>query len=713
MSRRWGSASVRTVLIVILVVGGCCAAAGLATAATTDHDPGWSVEEQSQDGSADNGSTISAQTTSGNVQVVVTASPLAGTYPSDGTIEAAVGVLNASAEPQRPLPGEDVTVTITSPDGDTTTVSGTTDGNGSFLASYDLQNRPDGFYEITVTHGSSDTSSSIEVPVGPSVIGTTGGESVYLDKETTRSFLVRNGTEAVSGMPVTMTVRRGTTVVETKTAESGPNGFVKISFVPEQPASYQIMAKAENATVASPGFGGFLGATDLTAKSLPFSGDGVRRGENASYSGRLMSSSGPVPNTNLDIEFTDFDGNSIVTTEAETDENGFFVADYRIPNDTDVQSTNVDITTDGGAEVASSTGNVFVSDQPSGTTQDVVISTSGDQFQFRAAPGETVTRTFTATDNGSAITNQEIEVVVRYTSGAPVFNGTVVTNDTGQAEVAFEVPDDAIDGTRLSILSAMEYQGQTYRGGSSVSVRALNIQDAATFQPGEASIEVTDATTGDPVAGVPLYFDAQYSQVDSGSFETGGLETDSTGTAQTSYPVPDDVGFYHNKNIVHRYEEARFPTSLLAPYPGELSVSTTTAAPGETVEISLENTGGASAEGIVFGEVDRPEIPYATTISTDANATITVPENASDGARINVNVWAVDADGNRYSDYGFGAITVENDTADTGEAAYANASGVIDNDGLRTAVDDWRTGEIDSGLLRDVVDAWRTGEQVA
>lgn len=698
----------------IVLVGGLCAAVGFATAATTDHDQGWSVEQQSQDGSADggNGSAISAQTTAGDIGVVVSASPLARTYPSDGRIKAAVGVLNVSATPQRPLPGESVTVNVTSPAGDTTTVTGTTDGNGSLVVPYDLQNRPDGYYQITVTHDESGTSSSIEVPVGPSVIGTTGGETVYLGEETTRSFLVRNGTQAVSGMPVTLSVRRGTTVVATKTAETGPDGFVNISFVPDQPANYQVSASAKNATVVSPGFGGFLGATDLTAKSLPFTGDSVRRGENASYSARLMSASGPVPNTNLTIEIAGFQTSETVTTEAQTDENGFFVADYRIPNDTDMQSASVTITTESGANVAASTDFISVRDPQSSTTPDVVISTSGGEF--RAAPGETVTRTLTATDNGSAITNQEIAVVVRYTSGAPVFNGTVVTNGTGQAEVAFEVPDDAIDGTRLSILSAMQYQGQTYQGGSSVSVRALDIQDFGSFQSGTASIEVTNATTGDAVAGVPLYFDAQYSQVDSGSFETGGLATDSTGTAEASYPVPDDVGFYHNKNVVHRYEDARFPRLLLNQYPGELVVSTTTPAPGETVEVSFGSTGGATAEGIVFGGTRRRGgVPYAAEISTGTNATFTVSENATNGSTVDLNVWAVDADGNRYADYGFGVITVVNDTAETGEAAYANSSGVIDNDGLRTAVDDWRQGEISTTLLRDVVDAWRTGEQVA
>lgn len=43
---------------------------------------------------------------------------------------------------------------------------------------------------------------------------------------------------------------------------------------------------------------------------------------------------------------------------------------------------------------------------------------------------------------------------------------------------------------------------------------------------------------------------------------------------------------------------------------------------------------------------------------------------------------------------------------------YTNDEGVVDADGLRTAIDDWRAGEIDTELLRDVLDAWRTGQPV-
>jgi len=45
-------------------------------------------------------------------------------------------------------------------------------------------------------------------------------------------------------------------------------------------------------------------------------------------------------------------------------------------------------------------------------------------------------------------------------------------------------------------------------------------------------------------------------------------------------------------------------------------------------------------------------------------------------------------------------------------ADYANDEGVVETEGLRQAVDDWRSGAVDTGLLRDAVEHWRSGEPV-
>jgi len=52
------------------------------------------------------------------------------------------------------------------------------------------------------------------------------------------------------------------------------------------------------------------------------------------------------------------------------------------------------------------------------------------------------------------------------------------------------------------------------------------------------------------------------------------------------------------------------------------------------------------------------------------------------------------------------------DPTDSPLAEYANDDGIVDTDGLREAIDDWRADEIDTDLLRAAIDAWRTEEPV-
>jgi len=49
----------------------------------------------------------------------------------------------------------------------------------------------------------------------------------------------------------------------------------------------------------------------------------------------------------------------------------------------------------------------------------------------------------------------------------------------------------------------------------------------------------------------------------------------------------------------------------------------------------------------------------------------------------------------------------DSDEFDVGD--YENEDGVVDTDGLRAAIDDWRNGDIETDDLRTVIDAWRSG----
>lgn len=59
-------------------------------------------------------------------------------------------------------------------------------------------------------------------------------------------------------------------------------------------------------------------------------------------------------------------------------------------------------------------------------------------------------------------------------------------------------------------------------------------------------------------------------------------------------------------------------------------------------------------------------------------------------------------------------ITTESDTIIVGKQIerYTDEDGIVQTEGLRAAIDDWRAGEVNTGLLRYVIDAWRSGEPI-
>ena len=57
-------------------------------------------------------------------------------------------------------------------------------------------------------------------------------------------------------------------------------------------------------------------------------------------------------------------------------------------------------------------------------------------------------------------------------------------------------------------------------------------------------------------------------------------------------------------------------------------------------------------------------------------------------------------------------VTVVLEGPEPSVADYTNEDDIVDTDGLRDAVSEWRSGEIDTDLLREVVSYWRSGEVV-
>jgi len=122
-------------------------------------------------------------------------------------------------------------------------------------------------------------------------------------------------------------------------------------------------------------------------------------------------------------------------------------------------------------------------------------------------------------------------------------------------------------------------------------------------------------------------------------------------------------------------------------------------------DITIDDAGGADLSGI---EDANNELFASYSGVTEATLvySVTVPEDAADGDTFRFDGEATtedsaDIDGDDTISVGISSI-----------ATYADENGIVDTDGLRTAINDWREGEIDTDLLREVITAWRSGDSV-
>lgn len=133
-----------------------------------------------------------------------------------------------------------------------------------------------------------------------------------------------------------------------------------------------------------------------------------------------------------------------------------------------------------------------------------------------------------------------------------------------------------------------------------------------------------------------------------------------------------------------------------------------------TVQISVKNVGEAVAEAIEV-QVDSTD---GLTTETDSRTIGSL--GASEENEFTIQVVGTETGGHSID------LQLDSENAGTDIATvlftvleqrsliidYTNEDGIVDTDGLREAVADWRAGDIDTDLLRAVVDAWRTGDEI-
>jgi len=656
----------RIVLVTIAATLLCVGMIGVAGADThQSSDTDWEQDETTVDGTqsstTDNDSSVQqGSTTSGDTQVAVTAAPTGETYGSNDTINVFAGVLNTSGEFAAPIAGENATIEITSPNGTVETYNVTTDDNGTVTAAYDLTDRPDGFYDISVTHDTTGTTTSIGVRAGVILESTTRSGVEHVKDPTTIAFLARNGEFPEQGVNVSLTVEKNGTVVANTTDTTDNNGFVDITFTPNETGEYDITAETTDGDSLRDAQR--LTVSDLALRSN-FRANDLTEGMNASFYGQVLSESGAKANTDLNIVLTNSAEEPVVNLSTTTGPAGFFAVDYTVPNG--VEQLNPTITTADGQPVATDVwlNHLDVDSAPTpddgagGTPTDFVdlsvtiddYGTGVDDFRSSTVPGGEVTFTITANENDTAIANEEVDVVLRHGSafdpGAPIFSGTTQTNSSGAVQTTLPIPENTPDDTRVGGEVVLEYKNETYTERFSIGVERYTI-DFDT-EGGTVTVNAIDRLTGDPAEGIPLLYDEQYTNSRTGSYAYGGVETNASGSAAQSFTLPADIGFIEFNNYVTRYDSTNLYRHVDPKHPGTVTVPDSVS-PGEEVSVGFDAPN--TAYGIVFGNARSPERTYASKLYTEQNTTVTVPETVAPGDFIPFIVWASDENGTLYKD---------------------------------------------------------------
>ncbi|ACV12299.1 hypothetical protein Huta_2132 [Halorhabdus utahensis DSM 12940] len=583
----------------------------------------------------------------------------AGPLPSSVNATIWAGAYDDSSEVPVGIADEQLDITVTRPDGTTESFIAQTDKHGSASVDYDLSasNRGDGSYDVTVTD-SNETSTSITVEVGTiEVMATTDGVSngVFVGKETTFAFLVHEAATGVQDVELTLRVTRNGNAVKESTVLTDADGFAQISFTPDEKGMYQIKAIRNGFTVES-----------TTVNVVEYIGGGyfdLRQalvGSTSTYGGYVYTSNGHV--SNFDIVMSIYAGDvaeeNLLTEQTVTTNNGgFFTVDYDVPSDIGAHNLEARAETDDGEPISLEFDYIRLNESSEGGGGDPdPVQLSGSKADWGdKVPGETVTIDIEAIDDGTAISEEPIDVFLRYDyQGPPAFSTTVTTGNDGTTSVNIPLPENAPDASQLQGSVGMTYNGTTYTDSIWANIQrydiSFNYPDVVPGTTEPYRINVTNNATGDAVEGIEYYFDAVYQSGQCGSFETGKLVSGSDGTDEMSVQVPEDVEFWSGVTDITQYDSGTGGPITFSEGPGTVSTDDTIVA-GRTAEFTFSVPEDVSLSGIAFSEG-----PYQTTktfgtlIDGSGTFSLTIPSEFPEGETFELRVWAVDEQGNIYED---------------------------------------------------------------
>ncbi|MEF8901963.1 MAG: PPC domain-containing protein [Halovenus sp.] len=283
--------------------------------------------------------------------------------------------------------------------------------------------------------------------------------------------------------------------------------------------------------------------------------------------------------------------------------------------------------------------------------------------------------------------------------------GTVV------AETAEDEPNDDFDTAQD--ISEGEIAGEIIDGESDFYRLEANTTDAldveATADSGDIDLRIFDSNRDEVVSATGFASDKRVTAKvpETGTFfiEVAGkqarttteytLRVDKVTPTENDQFAPND-GFESAAAIEDQFSNAKI-------WGGESDFYRVGLNAGEGLEV--EATADSGDIDLRIFDPDREEIKSATGFSGNKNLMI----RATDTGNYFVEV----AGKQRQTTTAYELQSNQTGSFDVPSVSdYADSDGVVTTDGLREAIDDWRSDDIGTSLLRDVIDAWRSGDPV-
>lgn len=601
------------------------------------------------------------------------------TTQENGTVRVYAGVVNTTTAYHSPVSGYNLTVELELPNGTEETFNVTTNSSGKASFVYDLEGKDTGRFDVRAYPTTSDSNVTVQdgwawfkvgarAHLGPAVFG---DQMAELGRPVNLAVYTTEGTTSVAA-DANVTINPPNSSSRTVTLTTNASGLATMNFTPQEVGEYRISAESEvqtweqieidvsryRAQVVVPGwYERFLNET------VPFGGTVV--GENGS----------PVTNETIQVSIENESGVTMATQNVTTNAAGQFETTWTTPETIPEDYTDYYVTleTSNGSYIANNgqfeverrnTGGDDSDGSDTPPAQDIDIRT--DTWEY--GPGSTIDATVTVEQNGTAVANKSVEVLVRQEwNGPPLEYHTVTTNDSGAATVQLSVPtqEHVPHGQDIVARAVTTVNGTVVTATTSprVAVADTDIRTNWTTNAGTTetvSVQVSD-TNDNPVDGVAAPLIGSRMGLHAGTFFVGSGTTNADGYANYSVDLPADLQnelAYVTKTADRDFhylttpDVKQFAVDLHTGPSGDDYYS---GAPGE--EVTLNYTTSQSNVESAFVTVDtwqdrEKKTLLGTRLKPGVNTTVTLPQVTED-THYRVEVTAVTSSGNISSASGY------------------------------------------------------------